>query len=180
MSDILVTYWFKDTAIFYTTFQWFLLNILQLFGFAALQFIHYTVQNHQQDWNDVLIEGTIMLITLLENSNTVKTIHCTTLKEGEKGRRSVLSSQPSLYWRGADRKILDMSYQTCFVLRTITLKFWIMFSLPLNGFLLEYTCSLVKVCVCTCWSQQADQMPASFQKLFCLKKDEGFFSWCLL
>lgn len=41
-------------------------NVLQLCGFAAQQFINHTVQNHQQDWNDV-IEGTIMLITLPEN-----------------------------------------------------------------------------------------------------------------
>lgn len=59
---------------------------MQLFGFAAQQFIHYTVQNYQQDWNDVLIEGTIMLITLPENKNTVKTIFTVhSLKKGERG-----------------------------------------------------------------------------------------------
>lgn len=41
-------------------------NVLQLCGFAVQQFIDHTVQDHQQDWNDV-IEGTIMLITLPEN-----------------------------------------------------------------------------------------------------------------
>lgn len=41
-------------------------NVLQLCGFAGQQFIDHTVQDHQQDWNDV-IEGTIMLITLPEN-----------------------------------------------------------------------------------------------------------------
>lgn len=61
-------------------------NILQLFGFAAQLFIHYTVQNYQQDWNDVLIEGTIMLITLPENKNTVKTIFTVhSLKKGKRG-----------------------------------------------------------------------------------------------
>lgn len=38
-------------------------------------------------------------------------------------------------------------------------------------------CSLVKVCVCTRWSQQADKMPSSFHKLFSTgKEDERFFS----
>lgn len=72
-------------------------NFLQLCGFAAQQFINHAVQNHQQDWNDV-IEGTIMLITREQNTGkTVFTVH--SLKKG-KGRRSVLSSQPSLYSRG--------------------------------------------------------------------------------
>lgn len=75
---------FKDTAIFihFNDFSTF----LQLFGFVAQQFIHYTVQNYQQDWNDVLIEGTIMLITLPENKITVKTIFTVhSLKEGNRG-----------------------------------------------------------------------------------------------
>lgn len=82
---------FKDTAIFthfndFSTFRSCL---------ALQQVTHYTVQSHQQDWNDVLVEGTIMLITLPENENTVKTIFTVhSWKEG-KGR-SVLSSQPSL------------------------------------------------------------------------------------
>lgn len=62
---------FKDTAIFihFNDFSTFC-------SCLALQHSnsHYTVQNYQQDWNDILIEGTIMLITLPENKNTVKTI----------------------------------------------------------------------------------------------------------
>lgn len=59
-------------------------SVLQPCGSAAQQFINHTVQNHQQDWNDV-IEGTIMLITLPENriQETVFTVH--SLKKG-KGR----------------------------------------------------------------------------------------------
>lgn len=45
-------------------FQWFL-NVQKQFGFAAQD--SFTVQNHQQDWNDEFIEGTIMRITLPEN-----------------------------------------------------------------------------------------------------------------
>lgn len=56
-------------------------NVLQPCGSAAQQFINHTVQNHQQDWNDVR-EGTIMLITLPEDNTgkTVLTVH--SLKEG--------------------------------------------------------------------------------------------------
>lgn len=61
---------FKDVAIFIycTNFK----NFWQLFHFAAQQFTRSTVQNYWQDWNDVLMEGSIMLITL-SDTNTVKT-----------------------------------------------------------------------------------------------------------
>lgn len=38
-------------------------------------------------------------------------------------------------------------------------------------------CSLVKVCECTCWPQQADNIPSSFYKLFSTENEvERYFS----
>lgn len=66
-------------------------NVLQLCGFAVQQFIDHTVQDHQQDWNDV-IEGTIMLITREQNTGrTAFTGH--SLKE--RGEECV--EQPSIH-----------------------------------------------------------------------------------
>lgn len=75
--------------------------------------------------------------------------HCTVLIEGEKGRgrRSMLSSHQCTEEGQIEKS--HISYQTWCILRTMTLKLWILFSLQLNGFLLEETCSLIKVCVCT-------------------------------
>lgn len=51
---------------------------------------------YQQDWNDVLIEGTIMLITLPENKNTGKdNFHCTQLKE-RKREEECCVEQPAI------------------------------------------------------------------------------------
>lgn len=66
-------------------FQWFL-NVQKQFGFAAQD--SFTVQNHQQDWNDEFIEGTIMRITLPENEIQLSTIRhfvvfCTKLEKGK-------------------------------------------------------------------------------------------------
>lgn len=82
---------------------------MQLFGFAAQQFIHYTVQNYQQDWNDVLIEGTIMRITLPENRNTVKTtftVH--SLKKGKGEEECVEQPAIPVLKRGRWKKTLDV------------------------------------------------------------------------
>lgn len=57
------------------------------------------------------------------------------LIEGERGRRSVLSSHPCTEEGQIEKS--DVSYQTCCVLRAMTLKLWVLFSLQLNGFLLE-------------------------------------------
>lgn len=61
--------------------------------------------------------------------------HCTMLIEGERGRRSVLSSHPCTEEGQIEKS--DVSYQTCLVLGTTTWKLWVLFSLQLNGFLLE-------------------------------------------
>lgn len=71
--------------------------------------------------------------------------HCTTLLEGGRGRRSVLSSHPCTEEGQIEKS--DVSYQTCCVLRATTWKLW--FWLQLTGFLLKQRCSLIKVCVCT-------------------------------
>lgn len=65
----------------------------------------------------------------------------------------------------------DMSYQTCCVLRAMTLKLRVLLSLQLNGFLLELTHSLIKVCVCTYVGHSKQiRCPHRFPKLFCLRK----------
>lgn len=50
--------------------------------------------------------------------------HCTTLLEGGRGRRSVLSSHPCTEEGQIEKS--DVSYQTCCVLRAMTWKLWVL------------------------------------------------------
>lgn len=65
-----------------------------------------------------------MLITLPENSNTVKTsftVQCFSKGEGEGG---VLSSHPCTEEGQIEKS--DVSYQTCCTLRATTWKLWVL------------------------------------------------------
>lgn len=75
-------------------------NVLQPCGSAAQQFISHTVQNHQQDWNDVR-EGTIMLITLPEDNTGKTVLTVRSLKEG-RGWGECVEQPPSLDSRGQE------------------------------------------------------------------------------
>lgn len=75
----------------------------------------------------------------------------------------MLSNQPSPF---TERQKAHKTFkkETLFLFRTMIFEV-LHLCLQLNGFLLEHIFSLVKVYVYIYWSQQAEQMPASFHKL---------------
>lgn len=73
-----------------------------------------------------------MLITLPENSNTVRTSFTVQRLARGPGREECVG-QPSLYCRGAGRKTPDVSYQTGCLLRATTPELWVLLLFTAKG-----------------------------------------------